>query len=577
MTVQRRIRIGDLLVENGVISREQLSAALVEQKKRGLKLGRTLVELGYLAEDRLLEFLAKHLKVPLVDLSSESVDLSIVQVLPETLSRRFRAIVLEDRDDEYLVGMADPSDMPGADEIARVLRRPIQRAVVRESELLRLLDLAYRPTDELNHLAEALRDELGEAPSALEVDSLGTEEAGNAPVAKLLATIFEDAVKLRASDIHIEPDESVLRIRQRVDGVLQEHTMSEKGIAPALVQRLKLMCGLDISEKRMPQDGRFQYRVKEHDIDIRLSTMPVQYGETVVMRLLDQRAGVLDLEQLGMPRDILDRFRTLLQSPHGMLLVTGPTGSGKTTTLYAALATLNRPESKIITVEDPVEYRISRLNQVQVNARIDLSFSRVLRAALRQDPDALMIGEIRDHETAQIALRAAMTGHLVLSTLHTNDSISTAIRLADMGVPGYLVASSLRAVLAQRLVRRICEHCAEPHTATESERRYMEALLGSEAAALDTPRGAGCSYCHQTGYHGRVGVYELLEIDAFMADALRIGDNAAFERAARERPGFRTLAFWLLEHIRDGATTLEEALRTAGEPTAVPGAEVASP
>lgn len=348
------------------------------------------------------------------------------------MARRFRAIVLAERNGELLVGMADPLDIFAYDEIVRILKQPIKQAVVRESELLSTLDLVYRRTEEIASLAEELEDELDD--DAFDLADLTAESSSeDAPVVKLLKTLFEDAVQARSSDIHIEPDESVVRIRQRVDGVLQEQVMKEKRVNAALVLRLKLMAGLNISEKRLPQDGRFNVRVKGRSIDVRVSTMPVQYGESVVMRLLDQSQGMLNLESTGMPPELLARFRRMIQRPHGMILVTGPTGSGKTTTLYGALSELNRPEVKIITAEDPVEYRLPRVTQVQVNPKIGLEFSDVLRAALRQDPDVILVGEMRDSETVEIGLRAAMTGHLVLSTLHTNDSISSAMRLIDHG------------------------------------------------------------------------------------------------------------------------------------------------
>jgi len=563
--MHEKIRIGDLLLEEGVITEDQLQTAISEHKKRRTKIGRALIDLGFITEDRLLGALAQQLRIPFIDLKQHAFDFETVRLLQETHARRFRAVVLEDDGRKILVGMADPTDIFALDEISRVLKRPIRRALVSESDLLRILDLVYRRTDEISSLAEELRDDLG-GPDFLDAAGLPVgDEASAAPVAKLLASLFEDAVQVRASDIHIEPDESELRIRQRVDGVLQEQVMKETRVAPALVQRLKLMSGLDISEKRVPQDGRFRVDVKNRNLDIRLSTMPTQHGESVVMRLLDQSAEILDLGQLGMPEPLLARFRPLIHRPHGMILVTGPTGSGKTTTLYAALSELNRPENKIITIEDPVEYRIPRVNQVQVNYKIDVTFARVLRAALRQDPDIIMVGEIRDAETARIGLRSAMTGHLVFSTLHTNDSIAAAMRLIDMGAEGFLVATSLCAVLAQRLVRRICESCVEPDPLTPKDRNALAGLPALSAADDFQPkRGRGCAYCGQTGYRGRIGVYELLVLDETMADALRRSDPADFARAAHADPGFRPFALCALDCARQGITTLDELFRVAG-------------
>jgi MSHA biogenesis protein MshE len=393
-------------------------------------------------------------------------------------------------------------------------------------------------------------------------------DVADAPVVRLLQTLFEDAIQAGASDIHIEPDESVLRIRQRIDGVLQEQVMKERRIASALVSRLKLMAALNISERRLPQDGRFNVRVRERSIDVRLSTMPTLHGESVVMRLLDQSQGLLSLAEVGMPADMARRFRRLIHKPHGMVLVTGPTGSGKTTTLYAALSELNDPGKKIITIEDPVEYRLPRINQVQVNSRINLGFAQILRSVLRQDPDIILIGEMRDQETAQIGLRAAMTGHLVLSTLHTNDAMSTAQRLIDMGAPGYLVASSLSGVLAQRLVRRVCPDCAVPQVPDPGARRWLSQFLTEARAAqvvTGLRKGLGCVHCNHTGYRGRIGIFEFLEIDDAMGDALRRDDTAAFHAAVKVAHAFKSLTESAIELAGAGQTSLDEALRIGGE------------
>jgi MSHA biogenesis protein MshE len=563
MSARKKVRIGDLLVENKIISEGQLGTALAEQKKTGRRLGRTLIELGYIDEDRLLLFLSQQLNIPNIDLRTYKFNPDTVRLLPETHARRYRAIVLDDKPDALLVGMADPGDIFGFDELTRILKRPINQAVVRESDLLRTIDVVYRRTAEITTLAEELGQELSDHD--FDLAQLVQTEDTDAPVFKLLQTLFKDAVQVGASDIHIEPDEKVLRIRMRIDGILQEQIMNEKRVAPALVLRLKLMAGLDISEKRLPQDGRFNIKVKDKSIDVRVSTLPVSFGESVVMRLLDQSGGTLDLEQIGMPPEILQRFRRQIHHPHGMVLVTGPTGSGKTTTLYSALTELNQPEIKIITVEDPVEYRLPRISQVQVHTKIGLTFAGVLRTALRQDPDIVLVGEMRDQETAEIGLRAAMTGHLVLSTLHTNDAIATANRLIDMGAEGYLVAAALRAIIAQRLVRRICGTCAQPYTPDVQEHAWLSATVGPEGASASYRRGAGCPHCNNTGYRGRIGVYELLELDEAMAEGLRRNDSNAFNAAAKASPGYRPLVLCALDYARQGITTLEEVFRVAGE------------
>ncbi|NOR52337.1 MAG: MSHA biogenesis protein MshE, partial [Gammaproteobacteria bacterium] len=484
--------------------------------------------------------------------------------IPETIARRYRAIALSEQPDSFLVGMADPTDIFAFDELRRVFGKPIRLAVLRESDLLRTIDTVYRKTDEISSLAVELEEELTDTDFNLE-ELLETEDVNEAPVVKLLQSIFEDAIQMGASDIHIEPDEHVLRIRLRIDGLLQEQEMKETRIVNALVSRLKLMSGLNISERRLPQDGRFNIRIKGRSIDIRLSTMPIQHGESVVMRLLDQSGGQLDLSKVGMPPDILERFRTIIHKPHGLVLVTGPTGSGKTTTLYGALNELNRPEKKIITVEDPVEYRLPRINQVQINLKAGLTFARVLRTALRQDPDIVLIGEMRDQETAEIGLRASITGHLVLSTLHTNDAISTAIRLIDMGIQGYMVATSLEAIVAQRLVRKICDGCIANHKPDLHEESWLKQLPGVEADSIHFKKGAGCPRCNNTGYHGRIGVFELLELNTEMADALRRGDSAGFAQQARQDPRFRTLGENALDYAKQGITTIEEVIRVVGE------------
>ncbi len=579
MNPRKKIRLGDLLVENRVISEAQLQLALSEQKKTGRKLGRTLIDNGFISEDELLEFLSKQLDIPYVDLTHYSFDPDTVRLLPEIYARRLRALALDASKSEILVGMADPTNIFAYDELSRILKRPVQIAVVREVELLRTIDLVYRRTDEISSFAQELRDELSDGDIDLS-ELVAGEDLTDAPVVKLLQSMFEDGVQTRASDIHIEPDETVLRFRQRIDGVLHEQVMDEKRIASALVLRLKLMAGLNISEKRLPQDGRFSIKVKDHTVDVRLSTMPVAHGESVVMRLLDQSTGILRLEQLGMPPELRTRFESLVRRSHGMVLVTGPTGSGKTTTLYSTLSLLNTAQTKIITVEDPVEYRLPRINQVQINPRIDLTFGRVLRAALRQDPDIVLVGEMRDEETAEIGVRAAMTGHMVLSTLHTNDAISTVNRVMDMGIKSYMLASALHAVLAQRLVRRTCGSCKESYELDANATAWVVANGGESALESEYQRGHGCPHCNNSGYSGRIGVYELLETDQDMSQALAHGESARFGVLARSARGYRSLEHVALEYAQAGITTIDEAMRISvdidGRVPARPAPEAAS-
>ncbi|WP_240222505.1 GspE/PulE family protein [Rheinheimera hassiensis] len=556
-----KMRLGDLLVDEGIISPPQLQQALARQQETGRKLGSTLTELKFLTEVQLLQFLAQQLNVPFLDIAQKQISPKAVQLLPEVQARRFRALVLEDNGDTVLLGMSDPADLAALDQISRLLApKEVALAVVRESQLIDAFDTLYRRTKEIESFATQLKAEHG-ADSNLELNVLDEQADADNTIAKLLQSVFEDAVQVKASDIHIEPDEKVLRIRQRVDGVLQENILNEVSIASALVLRLKLMANLDISEKRMPQDGRFQINVKKHQIDVRISTMPVQYGESVVMRLLDQSAGLLQLEETGMPAPLLSKLRRIIKSPHGMILVTGPTGSGKTTTLYGLLSELNQAGSKIITVEDPVEYRLPRINQVQVNHKIGLSFSNVLRTTLRQDPDIIMVGEMRDQETAEMGLRGALTGHLVLSTLHTNDAVTSTLRLIDMGAAPYLVASALRAIVAQRLVRRLCDYCKQPYQPDELESSWLRHHKADTTASYWHAKG--CQSCNHSGYKGRLGVFELLLITKPLADALRRNDTAGFAHLAHHSEGFVSLGTMALHYAQQGITSLDEVIRVS--------------
>ncbi len=563
-STRQKIRLGDLLVEQKVISSADLEVALATQKKTGRRLGRIIVETGLAGENDIAQALARQLALPFVDLRRFNPEANVIQLLPETQARRFRAIPLARRDGEIFVGMADPTDLTAYDEVSRLIQEGIQLAVVSEGDLLAAIDRLYRRTDDIHGLTEELARDLSDS----ETNIIGLEALGegtiDAPVVRLLQTLFEDALQVGASDVHIEPQEKQLVIRFRIDGILHPQTEADLKIAPALALRLKIVSGLDISEKRLPQDGRFAVKVRGRTVDVRLSTLPTQYGESVVMRLLSQGDGMPTLDTLGMPPAMLERFRAILHRPNGLVLVTGPTGSGKTTTLYAALGALNDPGTKIITVEDPVEYRLPGINQVQANEKIDLSFARVLRAMLRQDPDAILVGEMRDPETAQIALRAAMTGHLVLSTLHTNDAASTPVRLLDMGVPAFMVATSVQGVVAQRLLRKVCDHCKAPHDLTPQERVWL-GRAGDNGGDSGFIAGRGCDRCHHTGYAGRRAIHELLEIDAALANSLAREEPARFVTAARASLAGRTLRDQAIALARAGVTSLAEAMRASAQ------------
>jgi MSHA biogenesis protein MshE len=561
MARPEKIRLGDMLVQQDLVTAEQLKLALEEQKRSGRKLGRVLVENGYVTEEGISTGLARQLGADFVDLRTFKPQPELIKLLPEAQARRHRALVLNERAGMLVVGMADPTDLTAFDELARVLKREIDLAVVTESQLLSAIDRVYSRAAEISGLAKELTADMGDV-SVEFGNILGlTAGAEDAPVVKLLNTVFEEALRTRASDIHVEPQEKSLRIRFRIDGIMHVQIEADQKIASAVSLRLKLMSGLDISEKRLPQDGRFNIKLRNTAIDIRISSMPTQHGESVVMRLLAQNTGLLQLDRLEMPPRILERFRHAIARPSGIVLVTGPTGSGKTTTLYAALNELNTPEKKIITVEDPVEYRLPGLNQVQVHEKIDLSFSRVLRTALRQDPDIILLGEMRDQETAEIGMRAAMTGHLVLSTLHTNDALSTPIRLLDMGVPRYMVALSIQMVLAQRLVRVTCTNCSAPHVPAPHEHLWLKAELGERVDKFEYKKGHGCSHCANTGYQGRQAVYEILDMNNALVEAVNRGDPNEFMQIGREQMGGNTLRRDAVRLVVSGRTTIEEAMR----------------
>lgn len=560
-----KIRLGEILVQQKLLSEDQLKTALEEQKKTGRRLGRVFIELGFITEEQISRALARQLGADYIDLKHYNIKRDLVSRLPETQARRFRVMVLADRGEAYLVGMADPTDLAAYDEIARVLKRDIELAVVTETELLRAIDRSYRRTEQISGLAQALEADLGDS-GVIDFATLATTPGmEEAPVVKLLQTVFEDATQARASDIHIEPQERKLQIRFRIDGILHLQTEADPKIASAVVLRLKLMSGLDIAEKRLPQDGRCNVKVRNTAVDVRISTMPTQHGESVVMRLLNQGGGLLGLDNIGMPENMLVKLREVIHRPSGMVLVTGPTGSGKTTTLYAALNELNTSERKIITVEDPVEYRLPGISQVQVNEKIELTFDRVLRSALRQDPDVVLVGEMRDERTVETGLRAAMTGHMVFSTLHTNDAVGTPIRLLDMGAPRYMVALSLQLVIAQRLARVLCESCAEDYQPLPAEHEWLRSELGDSVGQYSYKHGRGCSYCNGTGYVGRTGVYEMLEMTKPVVEAANQEDMGLLVKVARTQIGHETLRHHAAQLAAAGRTSPEEAMRISSQ------------
>ncbi|MBT9281062.1 MAG: GspE/PulE family protein [Hydrogenibacillus schlegelii] len=540
------MRLGDWLVEQGLIDRQTLEAALEEQRRSRERLGQILIRRGAIAPEALYEALERQLGIPRVRLSRMVLSPELAHLLPEEVARRYRAIPYERSGRTLRVAMVDPLDYVAIDDLELVTGLAIEPALVDEAEFSTGLARLYGPEE------------------AVDVEGEGSEEAPEeavfdetSPIVRFVAQTIERAVRLGASDVHFDPFVGGARVRFRIDGRLRtEQTIPHRTMRMAAA-RIKILAELDIAERRRPQDGRFRTAVDGREVDVRVSILPTIHGEKVVLRLLDQSRGVRRVEDLGLRPDNEARLLRLIDRPYGMLLVTGPTGSGKSTTLYALLERLNRPDRNIITVEDPVEYAIDGVNQIQVNPQAGLGFAVVLRSVLRQDPDVIMVGEIRDLETAEIAVRAALTGHLVLSTLHTNDAPGAIDRLRDMGIPPYLIAAALTGVVAQRLVRKVCPECRRTRPPTEAERAIFErhGLAVSEVAY-----GAGCPSCGYTGYAGRTAVQEVLVLDGPLGRQIAEGaDGSAILQAAREQ-GFVRLIDDALEKASRGVTTVDEVL-----------------
>lgn len=562
---KERKRIGEILVEKGKITEEQLRKALEKQKELGKYLGETLLELGYIREDDLWEALALQKKVPFIKLSRQEIKPEIVRIVPERLARRFNCLPIEVNGDVLTVAMADPTDVVAIDALRTNTGYEIKPVMASPKEISEALDIYHSEFADMEKSIQELVD--------IEVEKEGAEgeredptqlrlEANDAPVVRFVNLLLLQAVEGRASDLHLEPQEKGVSVRIRVDGILRNLTPPAKRMYSAIVSRIKILSGLDIGERRLPQDGRCKIRIGEREVDVRVSTLPTIYGEKVVMRLLDKSNILLRLEDLGFSAQDLTRFKKALSRPYGIILVTGPTGSGKTTTLYGALNWLNSPEKNIVTVEDPVEYELKGINQVQVKPGIGLSFATGLRSILRQDPNIIMVGEIRDLETAEIAVKAALTGHLVLSTLHTNNAIATVSRLIHMGIEPFLIVSSLRLVVAQRLIRRICPDCKEPFTPGEELKEWL-GLKREEKVTLY--RGKGCKLCAKTGYYGRIGIFEVFELTPRIRDMImEQAPEDVLRKVAREE-GMRTLREDGMEKILGGITTFEEVISATME------------
>src|SRR3954467_14540834 len=548
-------QLGQILIELGYITTAQLETALEEHRKTPKSLGRVLIDLGLIKETDLVRALAEQVGLEFVDLAEFQVDPGSTTLLPEALARRYRALPIGDRDGRLLVAMSDPANVYALDDIRAMTNRDAQPAAATAGDIEQAIRKYSVMGDQVEQLAseaaELAEDDIDQVAAALE----------EAPIVKLVTAIMSQAVNDRASDVHIEPAEKDVRIRFRVDGVLHEVMRPKKNIQAGLISRLKVMADMNIAEKRVPQDGRVSIRVGGKALDLRVATLPTVYGEKIVIRILDKSQSLIELPKLGFSEDSYKRFEQSFRKPYGALLVTGPTGSGKSTTMYATLNILNNADRNIITVEDPVEYRMAGVNQIQVHPKAGLTFASALRSILRADPDVILIGEIRDRETAQIALQASLTGHLVLSTLHTNDAPNTVTRLVDMGMEAYKIAPALRGIVAQRLARKLCSKCREEYT-PEREALVSARFPWQDGADLPTLfRAAGCSACSKTGYRGRLALHEVMPVTEEI-ERLTVERASAVEigRVAREQ-GMQTLRDDGMAKVLAGVTTLEEILR----------------
>lgn len=554
---KRKIRLGELLVETGAITQEQLEHALQKQKKTNLKLGETLVDEGIITEDDIAKALSQQLNLEIVDLQNINIDKAVVGLVPVNLLKKYTMIPFafnENNKNILRVAMENPLDTYAQEDISIITNYQVEPVVATTRSIMLAIDKYYGQDD----VKSALKQYAKEKKLEIEEDVQEDEDVNSSPIVKLVKEMIDLAVRQRASDIHIEPMEEYIRVRYRIDGVLQKKAKYNISVLPAIIARIKIIGGMDISEKRKPQDGRITQVVDHVEYDIRVSILPTVFGEKVVMRLTAKMALTREKSQLGLKPYELKQFDYILSNPHGILLVTGPTGSGKSTTLYTALSELNTSDVNIITVEDPVEANIDGINQVQVNPKAELTFASALRSILRQDPDIIMIGEIRDQETAAIAVQASITGHLVVSTLHTNSAASSITRLEDMGIESYLIADSVIGVIAQRLVRRLCPVCKEAREATVEEKEFMGQDVDKKITLYEP---CGCAKCDNTGYKGRIGVYEIMTMTPALKTMIskREGAERIKEQAMQE--GMRTLRMSGSEYVLDGTTSFAELVK----------------
>ncbi len=552
---RKKLRLGDVLIKQKVITNAQLEKALEIQKGSGLRLGNILVDEGIISDEMIAKALSVQLKYELVNLQNEEIPSEILGMFNSSMLKKdkiFPFKFAEDNPNSICVAMADPMDMSAADDVMLVTNLMVQPFVSTQKSIMLAIDKYYGQDDALSAAdmyAKEKEDQL------VEKEDMYSEDVNNSPIVQLVKAMIDQAVRQNASDIHIEPMERQLRIRYRIDGILYERITYSTRLLPAIVARIKIIGGMDISEKRKPQDGRITQIVDRQEYDIRVSVLPTVFGEKIVMRLTSKQGLTKSKAQLGLRGEELKKIDRILSNPHGIILITGPTGSGKSTTLYTALSELNSDEVNIITVEDPVEANIDGINQVQVNNRADLTFATALRSILRQDPDIIMIGEIRDKETASIAVQASITGHLVVSTLHTNSSASTITRLEDMGIESYLLADSMVGIIAQRLVRRLCPDCKKERLATTEEKILLGVEEEKEYRVYDA---IGCSKCDNIGYKGRVGVYEIMEVSHDLQNVIAKGKGADEIKEEALKEGMSTLRMSASSYVMEGITTMEE-------------------
>lgn len=560
--------LGELLVRENVIDIQQLENAKREQKMTGGRLGTALVKLGYVKDAELTSFLAQQYNVPAIDIDSFDIDAKVLQMVPKNICEKHGVIPIQQSGNSLVVAMADPSNMLVRDELGFLTRSRIEVVVAAETSIRNAIDRYYKSAVNYESIMNKMeRENQGQVTATAESAEIVDldKNQDDAPVVQFVNLMLTEAIKLKASDIHIEPYEKRFRIRYRVDGVLWEKIQPPQGMLGSVISRIKIMSKLDIAERRRPQDGRLKIRLKNgQEVDFRVSVVPTLFGEKIVMRLLDKGNLSLDIAKLGFFPSDLEKFKNGISSPNGIVLITGPTGSGKSTTIYSALAELNKPGVNISTAEDPVEYNIDGINQVQVNPDVDLTFASALRSFLRQDPDIVMVGEIRDFETAEIAFKAALTGHLVVSTLHTNDAPSTIHRLLNMGIEPFLVASAVNTVVAQRLVRKNCESCKTVHSVDPAVLTKV-GFTNEELKGFEYYAGEGCANCNDTGYKGRRPIFEVLECNEAVREMILSGASPTEIKKTAMKSGMRSLRRSGLELVKQGVTTIEEVLETSVE------------